>query len=129
MSNMTPLEASRVRPIRLAYLRGANPAPGRADSASGVRPSPRSADEFWLLARWSRSADSLRFHAETLISWAPIEMLGLPVAVEDEAGELWMLCKFRYFGPYADRDRLVASARSELERLAHWEEVNAAGLD
>ena len=115
------------KPIRLAYLTHGKA--GQRKAARALPRSPRSPDEFWLLARWDRSPRSLIFHTESLISWAPIEILGLPQPVEDETGERWMLCRFRYFGPYADRNRLVDSARKGLERMTRWKEVSELASD
>lgn len=120
-------ESVRAKPIRLAYLTHGKA--GHKQAARGLHRPPRSPDEFWLLARWGRSPRSLFFHTESLISWAPIEILGLPQPVEDEAGERWMLCRFRYFGPYADRDRLVDSARKGLERMTKWKAVSGLASD
>lgn len=117
----------RAKPIRLAYLTHGKA--GRRKTARGLPRSPRSSDEFWLLARWDRSPRSLFFHTESLISWAPIEILGLPQPVEDETGACWMLCRFRYFGPVSDRERLIESARKGLERMTRWKEVSGLAAD
>lgn len=117
------------KPIRLAYLRARSAAESTSRKFQPGGPAPRSSDEFWLLAQWSRSEQSLHFHSESLISWAPIEMLGMPTPVEDETGQRWMLCKFRYFGSRAERDRLIASARARLDGLTRWEAIRSIGLD
>ena len=84
----------------------------------------RSADEFCLLADWNRSPRSLVFHAESLISWAPVEITNRPCRVEDTEGKVWHVCKFRYFGSVAERDQLVASVKDVLQRLTHWRDVD-----
>lgn len=127
MSVSSRAVSARPQPIRLAYLNRAS-APCKRILPDVAR-SPRSSDEFWLLARWDRTPRSLAFHTESLISWAPIEILGRPQPVEDETGTQWMLCRFRYFGPYADRDRLIESARKSLDRMARWEEVSGLAFD
>lgn len=117
------------RPIRLAYRRSPDRQRLTTTRRFRRRVSARPSDEFWLLAKWSRSAKSLHFHAESLISWAPVEMLELPVSAEDECGQQWMICKFRYFGPYSERDHLMASIRSSLDTLTDWTSADTIALD
>ena len=77
----------------------------------------------WRLADWARSPENLAYHVETLVSWAPVELLEKPSAVTDEAGHLWYLCKFRYFGPVRERETLILSVRSALDNLTSWRDV------
>lgn len=89
---------------------------------------PRDGDEFWMIAEWSRTGESLAFHAESLISWAPVEILELPTELVDEAGQSKWLCKFRYFGPVKDRARLIDNVIEVLGSLAQWQSVRVHSL-
>lgn len=100
-----------------------------AHALEGQCSSPRSADEFWIVVDWTRSPESLGYHAETLVSWAPIEILESPVIVSDDAGKPWHLCKFRYFGPVRERGRLIASAREALCQLGPCQPVGFSGTE
>lgn len=110
------------RPIRLAYLSAALEAPSQEGAQI------KSSDEFWRLADWSRSEESLAYHTETLMSWAPVELLERPIPLEDETGRIWHLCKFRYFGPVREREQLIASVRTALEGLTRWRDVPVHSL-
>lgn len=113
-----------VRTVRLAYVLDNT----STDTENAVLNEPRSGDEFWMLAEWSRSGESLAFHAESLISWAPVEILERPTPVLDETGQAKWLCKFRYFGPIKDRARLIENVKSVLGSLAHWHPVRRDSL-
>lgn len=119
--------SSSPQPVRLAYIKGGAPSgsAGKGQEQAPAQPPdpPKSSDEFALLARWDRSPESLLFHAETLISWAPVEILSMPAPMEDETGTRWMMCRFRYFGPYGERDILIGSVRAVLDQLTVWEDV------
>ncbi|RIJ24617.1 hypothetical protein D1224_10445 [Henriciella barbarensis] len=107
------------RAVRLAYA--------TAESAehffTGSADTLQSEDEFWMIAEWSRTGESLAFHTESLISWAPIEILECPTPIIDETDQSKWLCKFRYFGPIKDRARLIENAKTVLNSLARWQAV------
>lgn len=112
------------RTVRLAYIAAdQNDEPG-----TSLSQGTESGDEFWMIAQWSRSAESLAFHAESLISWAPVEILERPAAVIDETGQTKWLCKFRYFGPVRDRTRLIENVKTVLASLTTWQPVRAHSL-
>ncbi|MGB3625523.1 MAG: hypothetical protein WA989_06840 [Henriciella sp.] len=112
-----------LNPVRLSYLRREQSDGTGYPAAMGAFSPPASPDEFGLLAEWDRPVKSLLFHAESLISWAPVEIVSRPDRVVDETGKQWFVCRFRYFGPVVERDQIVASVKCALLRLTHWEEV------
>lgn len=117
-----------LNPVRLSYLRRERAANAEDIPAIKAPGQPSSPDEFCLLADWDRPVKSLLFHAESLISWAPVEIVRRPEGVVDETGKQWLVCWFRYFGPVVERDQLVGSVKCALLRLTHWEEVESIGF-
>jgi len=112
------------RAVRLAYIAAEN-----ADTIeTGNSSILSSGDEFWMVAEWSRSGENLAFHAESLISWAPVEILERPTLIIDETDQAKWLCKFRYFGPVRDRARLIENVKNVLDSLARWQAVPAHSL-
>ena len=112
------------RAVRLAYIT----AESAGSFGAGSTDTLQAGDEFWMVAEWSRSGESLAFHTESLISWAPIEILECPTPIIDETDESKWLCKFRYFGPIKDRARLVENAKTVLSSLARWQAIPAHSL-
>lgn len=119
---MRPVHAHAAEGSPPVNARRLKPVVQRTQTDNPVRVS-LSADEFWRLADWARSPENLAYHVETLVSWAPVELLEKPSAVTDEAGHLWYLCKFRYFGPVRERETLILSVRSALDNLTSWRDV------
>lgn len=112
------------RAVRLAYIPAESADIHCAHSADTLQ----AGDEFWMVAEWSRTGESLAFHTESLISWAPIEILECPTPIIDETDQSKWLCKFRYFGPIKDRARLIENAKTVLSSLARWQTVPAHSL-